>query len=111
MTITLQEDWGEKYDIIFKLSEYMNGKLAVAMEYYDKDYEQFMPYAVLTVNLVGEICGENCAFVDTNNLGEKIIKWLVDNNLGKPTGRYGKSGFCTYPEVKFNMDEVKKYVE
>ena len=29
--------------------------------------------------------------------------------LGKPTGHYGYSGYCSYPEYKFDMDEVRNY--
>ena len=108
--LNLSMDWGESYEISLKTSNYLDSdKLAIAMEYYDTDYKDFMPYSILTVNLVGQKVDKDCAFVDTNNLGEKIIKWIEDNNLGAPTGRYARSGFCAYPEVRFNLDEVKKY--
>lgn len=107
--LKLSLDWGENYEIALKATNYVSGGLGVVMEYFSREDKGFMPYAVLTVNLVGEKCEEDCAFVDTNNLGEKIIKWITDNNLGAPTGRYARSGHCAYPEVKFNMDEVKKY--
>ena len=102
-------DWGEDYEIALIAAEYAGGNLAIAMEYYDSEENQLMPYAALTVNLVNEKCRENCAFVDINNLGPTILEWISVNKLGTPTGKYGKSGFCVYPEVKFNMDEVRKH--
>ena len=88
MYIQLKQDWGAKYNIMFTTEQYVSGNTRIAMHYYDED----------------------CGFIDTNNLGNNIIQWLIDNNLAMQTGRFGKSGFCVYPEVKFNMDEVKKYV-
>ena len=102
-------DWGEDYEIALVATEYVGGNLAIAMEHYDNEAQQLMPYATLTVNLVNEVCEENCAFVDVNNLGPGILEWISTNKLGAPTGRYGKSGFCVYPEIKFNMDEVRKH--
>ena len=110
MYIQLKQDWGAKYNIMFTTEQYVSGNTRIAMHYYDEDCEQYLPFASLTVNLVGEHCDEDCGFIDTNNLGNNIIQWLIDNNLAMQTGRFGKSGFCVYPEVKFNMDEVKKYV-
>lgn len=66
-------------------------------------------YGVLTKN-IGESLGDDCAFVDTNNLGEYIVHWIIENNLGQITGYFGTSGFCYYPEIRFNMDEIKKHL-
>lgn len=104
-------DWGEDYEIALIAAEYAGGNLAIAMEYYDSEEHQLMPYATLTVNLVNEVCEENCAFVDVNNLGSVILEWLSINKLGTPTGRCGRSGFCVYPEIKFDMNEVKKHAK
>ena len=47
------------------------------------------------------------AYVDTNNLPE-ALKLISAYNLGEVVGS-GVSGFCTYPLVKFNMNELKKH--
>ena len=104
-------DLDEDYEIALVVSKYMTGNMAIAMEYYDGEIHQLMPYAALTVNLVNEKCGENCAFVDVNNLGSKILSWIFQNNLGELTGRCRMSGHCIYPEIKFNMEEVKKHAK
>lgn len=65
-------------------------------------------YIDLTVNLK-EPLPENFSYIDTNNAGEDILNWLMENNLGVITGEYGYSGYCSYPKFEFNIDELKKY--
>lgn len=108
--LILGKSWGKTYKIKLKVDKYLNDRLLIAMLYYDSDVKQYMPYASLTVNIPWAPCGSDSAFVDTNNCGEKILKWITDNNLGVETGRYVRSGYCAYPEVHFNLDEVMKYV-
>ncbi len=45
---------------------------------------------------------KNCAYIDVNNCGEAIIKWLEENGLGKATGQKAQSGFVAYPEFMFD---------
>lgn len=65
------------------------------------------PFATLTVN-INTLEDDYLASVDTNNCpwAEDFIK---DNKLGTPTGMYQKSGWCSYPVYRFDLDEVKKY--
>lgn len=101
--------WGKDHEITFGINSYKdNDNLAIQMFCWDEEWAE--PWSMLTVNL-GKKCKPNCAFIDTNNNGDSIIDWLIDNNLGKPTGRLGFSGFCMYYEFEFDMDEVQKYVE
>jgi len=65
-------------------------------------------FGTLTVNIQEDL-RDNCAFVDYNNMGEDIVDWIQENNLGTYTGRIGFSGFCAYPEVKFDLEEIKKH--
>lgn len=94
-------------NIRFDISSYeYGGGLAIIMWCDDG------PYATLTVNLEDEkTSGPNCQFVDTNNLGYlDIMNWIVDNNLGEETGHVGFSGYCMYPEVRFNLEEINKHL-
>ena len=101
--------WGKTNEITFEIHEYANnGNLAIQMICWDEGFPE--PYSMLTVNL-DKKCRPNCAFIDINNNGYDIINWLVVNNLGRVTGSIRTSGWCTYPEFEFNMDELKKYVE
>ena len=101
--------WGKDHQITFEIHKYAdNDNLAILMISWDEGYPEH--WSTLTVNL-DEKCKPTCAFIDTNNNGEDIVKWLVDNKLGHPTGKLGFSGFCVYPEFEFDMDELKKYME
>ena len=66
------------------------------------------PYATLTVNLPEQGGGKNFAFVDTNNFPE-APKLISENKLGKPTGNFGYSGYCTYPEYEFDPSALEKF--
>lgn len=97
--------YGTTNEITFRVDKYMHGGgLAVIMECEDG------PYGVLTVNLEDFPTYGNKAFVDVNNNGTDIIDWIESNNLGTVTSRMGFSGFCVYPEVEFNLDEINKHL-
>ena len=65
------------------------------------------PWNVLTVNL-NSIRPQNCAFIDTNNNGEDILAWIIRHGLAVPTGTYGRSGFCNYPEYRFRPEILQE---
>ena len=44
---------------------------------------------------------KDCAFIDTNHNGQEILVWIIRNGLAVPAGRYGRSGYCSYPEYRF----------
>ena len=98
--------YGKEHPITFKLNSYLqNGNLYVGLVTHEAGYPE--PWSDLTVNLSVK-CEENCAFIDTNNNGDEIIEWLLNNNLGLLTGRVKRSGFCLYPEFIFFPDELLK---
>ena len=93
--------------------------VTLTMSHYQKKYgggiavqmwDDEGPYATLTVNLHPATCKEGCAFVDVNNCGNGIVHWLEENGIAIPTGRWQRSGFVNYPEVRFTpqfLSEVK----
>lgn len=102
--IATYEDYYVKEKITLRVSEYLSNKnLAIQMLCLDR-----LPFASLTVNLDEELPSD-MAYVDTNNL-RTAFDFIIKYNLGELVG-FRQSGFCTYPLVKFNMDEVKKYVK
>lgn len=108
MSIKL-ERYGHVHDITFELDRYASGGgLAIIMYCQEEGWKE--SYAVLTVNLEDYPTFGNRAYVDTNNLGDEILQWIEDNNLGQPTGEIGYSGFCVYPEYEFNLDEINKHL-
>ncbi len=64
----------------------------------------------LTVNINQEQSAKNnkaLAFVDTakNPWAKQFIQHY---GLGKPTGFFGISGYCTYPEYEFDLEKLNK---
>lgn len=84
----------------FKTSYTTNDNLAVIVE--NKDFE-----AVLTVNLEDGL-SKDCAYIDTNNV-EWAEKFLQENQIAKPTGWIKNSGYCAYPEYRFDLSKLKDY--
>ena len=100
--------YGADHKMSFELATYAeNDNLYVGMITHNEGYPE--PWGDLTVCLDTD-CKPNCAFIDTNNNGNEIINWLIENKLGKLTGRMKMSGWCLYPEFEFNMDELMKHV-
>lgn len=99
--------FGHSYDACIEFSTYLRGG-GMYMGLRSMYDGELVPYADLTVNVIEFPTEPGCALVDTNNFtaAEALIK---DYRLGTPTGRYAQSGFCTYPEYRFDMDEVRKY--
>lgn len=67
------------------------------------------PFATLTVNLEDSdvyATKEDRAFIDTNNLGSGVTKWLEENGIAKDTGILGFSGYCVYPMYKFTEEAL-----
>lgn len=89
----------------------MNNRVFLQMYYYDDEMYDYLPYAILTINLPSEpLTNNNCVFIDTNN-----CPWALDllcNKLksAKPTHHAAISGFCFYPEVELIPDELYKYI-
>ena len=100
--------YGSEHPITLNLSQYSNNRnLYVGLLTHEDGFPE--PWSNLTVNL-GINCKGNCAFIDINNNGKEIVSWLVENNLGKLTGRTQISGYCTYPEFEFDLDELNKHI-
>lgn len=99
---------GKDIEVTIKTGRYGNDRLAVMLVCYEDGYPE--PYGNLTVNLPEESVPEGYAFIDTNNIpnAEQFIK---EYSLGKPTGWYGHSGFCTYPLYRFNEDRLNELEE
>ncbi|WP_067783580.1 DUF4313 domain-containing protein [Actinomyces vulturis] len=74
-----------------------NGRLAVFMFL---DGEGL--FGNLTKNIEdAPILSDRQACIDTNNLGESIEQWLIDNKIAVSTGLIARSGFCAYPVMEF----------
>ena len=94
--------FGEDYYIQLVARKY-NDNNRLAVQAFEEDGT---PFAILTVNIPDESLSDSLsctAFIDTNNL-DGIEQFLIQNKIAKPTGKYVRSGFCTYPEFIFNLE-------
>ena len=102
------DDYYVKENVYLSIGKYSHkNNLAIMMVCADSDWPE--PFANLTVNLPDHDLPDDLAFIDTNNL-RTAFDFILKYNLGELVG-FGQSGFCTYPLIKFNLDEVKKYAQ
>ena len=99
--------FGGKYEVEITVNSYVDNKnLYVGLNYYDEEMEGMFPFTAVTVNV--DKLPYLQAAIDTNNNGHSIIEFLEENGLGKLTGEYQQSGFCTYPVFKFNEEKLQE---
>ena len=96
--------YGTEYDDLYVVKNtYMwgetKGRLALSLISTSEG-----PFCTLSVNLVDEtLTNDKCFFVDTNNC-PFAESFLIENKIAVPTGSFGFSGFCVYPEFEL-IDE------
>lgn len=78
---------------------------SLAISLYNDEYG---PIINLTVCLVDPFLSEYESYVDINNFS-KALDFIRTYKLGKETGKCKVSGYCRYPSVIFNIEELKKY--
>ena len=66
------------------------------------------PVARITVCLCDPTLAENEAYVDTNNC-PWVVNFLETKGLAKSTGRMRRSGYCTYPAMKFDREKMEEF--
>lgn len=94
--------WGEEFSLKFYRMKYRNGNTYIGV----LDTEANEPFCDLTVNFEDTMV-EDRAYLDINNCPREIIDYLFDNKLGVILD-YERSGFCTYPLVKFSEKFMKE---
>ena len=102
----LEDSDGNKIKLYPIIQTYRKGG-RLAIELVDEHYELF---TYLTVNLQHEMSKDNnksLAFVDTNN-NEWAERYIEKHNLGTKTGFFGLSGYCTYPEYRFDLSKLNE---
>lgn len=102
------EAWGKNRELCIEAGRYSMGG-GLALQLYEKSgYVELEPYVTLTVNLPEQGGEKNRAFVDTNNF-PAAPKLIFENKLGRPTGNFGYSGYCAYPEYEFDPAALEKF--
>lgn len=97
MDFTVYTEYETYEHCTYSKRQYGNKHIAIQL------YCEEGPLATLTTNIPGiEAYPRNFSCVDTNNCpwGENLVDEL---GIGKPTGWYLRSGFCTYPVYEFNI--------
>lgn len=98
--------YGTTHKIQLNVRAYEDGGgLAITMDDWSCGYAE--PWNTLTVNL-DSACPRDCAYIDTNNNDEDILAWIARHGLATPTGRYGSSGYCRYPEYRFRPETLQE---
>lgn len=95
--------YGKTYNVHPTVNKYQsNGTLAISLI-----TDSGEPFANLTVNIMDTMIWGNdtTAFVDVNNC-EWAENFIAKNELGEYMGIIGRSGFCTYPLYKFDIEKI-----
>lgn len=88
-----------------------NNRIALQMYYYDSDFDDYLPYATLTVNIPdANFTNKNCVFIDINNCPFALHLLAKVLDCAKLTGKTARSGYCLYPELELNPDKLYKYI-
>lgn len=98
-TYKLNTMWGTTENITMTVRQYDKPQNLAIQLWCDDG-----PYATMTVNL-GKKLADDMAYVDTNNFPE-AESFIKKHRLGKPTGKYGYSGFCAYPLYQFDLKKL-----
>ena len=100
----------ETYSVIVVGSCYCTGKCLAIELIIAEGKEKGQTLSRPSVNLPGEELSDKscCAFIDINNC-PWAIKFLLDNKIAVDTDRVAYSGFCVYPEFKFDLNKIHSF--
>ena len=89
--------------VILSIRSYPNDNIGIQL------FSDDGPYATLTTNIQELPKGE--AAIDVNNFPAGI-EFINKYQLGEPVeGKVLRSGYCTYPVYKFNLEKLKEYAD
>lgn len=97
----MKTDFGT-YDVELRVSRYSADNSVALLAFDPKEG----PIATLTVCLNDKSLEYGTSYIDTNNC-PWALDFIVKNGFGKQTGKTRQSGFCIYPQVRFNMDRLE----
>lgn len=98
--------FGKSFNVQLKIATHQDdNNLVIRMGV--KEDDGWTYWNLLTVNLEGKR-EKDCAFIDTNNNGLEILKWIEDNKLAVSTGKSKSSGYCLYEEYCFDPNILRE---
>lgn len=68
------------------------------------------PIARITVCITGSGLAEDETVIDTNNC-PWAMEFIKQHGFRQATGRMVKSGYCTYPVAKLDIEKIGEYLE
>lgn len=92
-------------NVYLKIGKYMADN-SIAIEAWNRTEGSI---ARITVCLTDPFLRENESYVDTNNC-PWALDFIREYELGKESGYMKRSGYCNYPAVSFDMEQIKKYI-
>lgn len=102
MGLTMKTNYAVYENVFLQVGKYRaDNSIAIMAENMEDG-----PIATITVCLCDTSLDENEEYVDTNNC-PWALDFIKENKLGEPTGKWRQSGFCTYPAVKFNAEQLR----
>lgn len=109
-TFTVKTKYGTYKNCTFATNKYIADE-SLAVEILTEDKE---PLATITTCLVDKMLVKSEShmesYIDTNNC-PWAVRLLDSLNIARLTGAVRQSGFCVYPTMLFDMEELKKYCE
>ena len=106
-SVPFRSPYGE-YELTVTVCSYaQNGRLAVNLLCKEEDYWE--PYASLTVNLPQEPLQANEAFIKDFDEITGLLDFVLKNRLGMLCPGRGRSGFCSYPKIAFDMEKLREF--
>lgn len=95
------------YEVSPRVNTYCDwDNLYVGLEYFDTEFGTWDRFSDITVNICPLPYLESA--IDTNNNGGEILSFLEDNGLAIPSGKFVRSGFCSFPIYRFNEAALEK---
>ena len=106
-TVSFHSPFGD-YELTVAVCAYaQNGQLAVNLLCKEDGF--WVPYASLTVNLPKKPLKANEAFIKNFDENEGLLDFVLKNRLGTLCPDRGRSGFCTYPKIAFDMEKLREF--
>jgi hypothetical protein len=102
--------WGETFDCRLEVGTYTNGRLALALAYWDEEMQGWFPHVKVTVNMPEVHLNEGEFLVKDWSENEPIATALLEAGWLIRTGREVHSGFV-FPMVAKAAGALKEFLD
>ena len=116
-TLFLPNENGTFDEYALSITKYVDigdssGSLCIMLYYFETEHKEWFPWAPLTINFGECKCNETCAYIDVGKHdfdGFSVVDWLYSYKIATRTGKVHYYLGSIYPEVKFDMNNIKDY--